>query len=134
MKRTVVIIFIYAIMMFTACTGKASTSKPSFDDETILTVATEEYMESTTVDKTEIEVSDEEYLINLGKQLKLGMTEEEVIEKIGEPDGHMGSGLYWLEYRRGECGLNVHITVPENKVYRVNVYNKETETGIVILE
>lgn len=133
MKRTVAFIFIFTVILFTACADKASTPKPSYD-ETILTETTGGHMENTTEDTTEIEISDEEYLINLGKQFILGMSEEEVIEKIGEPDGRMGSGLYWLEYRRGECGLNVHISVPENKVYRVNVYNKETEKGIVILE
>ena len=131
MKKTVVIIFMGLMMLCTACADETSTTNTSSVNET---KETEKIMESTTENITDIEMSDEEYLINLGKQLKLGMTEEEVIEKIGEPDGHMGSGLYWLEYRRGECGLNVHITVPENKVYRVNVYNKETETGIVILE
>ena len=132
MKKTVVIIFIGLMMLCTACADETSTTtNTSSENET---KETEKIMESTTENITDIEMSDEEYLINLGKQLKLGMTEEEVIEKIGEPDGHMGSGLYWLEYRRGECGLNVHITVPENKVYRVNVYNKETENGIVILE
>lgn len=131
MKRTVSFIFIFTVIMFTACADKASTPKPSYD-ETILTEITEGDMENTTEDTTEIEISDEEYLINLGNQLKRGMTEKEVIDKIGEPyDRLEGSGmLYVLMYKRGECGLSVFIQLPDDKVSNVRVHNDETGENI----
>lgn len=84
-------------------------------------------MEETVEDTSKIEISDEEYLINLGKQLKLGMTEKEVIDKIGEPDDRIGSGLYFIGYKRGNCGLSVAISPQEDKVYEVIVHNDETD-------
>lgn len=131
MKRTITFIFIFTVILFTACADKESTPKPSYD-ETILTETTEGHMENTTENTTEIEISDEEYLINLGKQLKLGMSEKEVIDKIGEPyDRLEGSGmLYVLMYKRGECGLSVFIQPPDDRVSNVRVHNDKTGENI----
>ncbi|MBD5156439.1 MAG: hypothetical protein HDT13_02210 [Butyrivibrio sp.] len=113
------------MMLCTACAGETSTTTNTGSENE--TKETEKIMESTTENitenRTDIEMSDEEYLINLGKQLKLGMTEEEVIEKIGEPDAHTGSGLYWLEYYRGDCVLRVYINYFENELYSARIGN-----------
>lgn len=121
MKKTVVIIFIGLMMLCTACAGETSTTtNTSSENET---KETEKIMESTTENITDIEMSDEEYLINLGKQLKLGMSTKEVIEKIGEPDERIGSGFTFLSYFKGDWTLMVCIGTT---VYEVSVGNKET--------
>lgn len=127
MKKMIFFIIICAVVLFTACADKASAPNPSSVNE-----MTGESTENMTEKTTEIEISDEEYLINLGKQLKLGMSEKEVIDKIGEPyDRLEGSGmLYVLMYKRGECGLSVFIQLPDDKVSNVRVHNDETGENI----
>ena len=129
MKRILLLILICTIISFTACADKTSRIESSSASET---KATEENMENTTENTTDQELTDEEYIINFGKQLKLGMTEKEVIDKIGEPyDRLEGSGmLYVLMYRRDECGLSVFIRPPYDKVSEVRVHNDETGTNI----
>ncbi|MBD5156440.1 MAG: hypothetical protein HDT13_02215 [Butyrivibrio sp.] len=124
MKKVLSIIFVCVILVFTSCADKTNNTEQYSAYETR---GTEESMENTTEDASNAEMSDEEYLISLGKQLKLGMTEKEVIEKIGEPDDRIGSGLYFLGYQRGSCGLSVAIWPQENKVYEVIVHNDETD-------
>lgn len=127
MKKTLVIIFIGLMMLCTACADETSTTtNTSSENET---KETEKIMESTTENITDIEMSDEEYLINLGKQLKPGMSTKEVIEKIGEPDERFGSGFTFLSYFKGDWTLMVCIGTT---VYEVSVGNKETGMTTVI--
>ncbi len=117
MKKILSLIFVYAMLIFTACAEESDTT--ATDTQTNGTEFAEERTE-------EVEMSDEEYLISLGKRLKLGMTEEEVVAEIGEPDQHGGSGRYWLEYYRGDCCLRVWTWIDPYEVYRVAVYNDKT--------
>lgn len=130
MKKILLLIFICVILIFMGCAEKSDmTATDTSIDETKLT-------EQSATGKAEM--SDEEYLINLGKRLRMGMTEEEVIAEIGEPDEAFGSGIYRLIYRIGDCHLFVFISnrgvdcisvygEDENRVY--HVYLKEDDTG-----
>lgn len=124
MKKVLSVIFVCFILVLTSCSDKTNNTEQY---STYETKKIEESMEETVEDTSKIEISDEEYLINLGKQLKLGMTEKEVIDKIGEPDDRIGSGLYFIGYKRGNCGLSVAISPQEDKVYEVIVHNDETD-------
>lgn len=75
---------------------------------------------------------DESDIISLGKQIELGMTEQDVIDKLGEPNEKIGSELNWFKYHYGNCTLYIDIWKAKDKVYRVRVYNYENNNNIQI--
>lgn len=121
MKKVLSVIFVCFILMLTSCSDKTNNTEQY---STYETKKIEESMEETIEDTSNIEISDEEYLINLGKRLKLGMTAQEVIEEIGEPDMDLGSGVTYLCYCQGDCTLWVCVF---GKVSEVSVYNDKTD-------
>ena len=125
MKKILSLIFIGVAIAFTGCTEEPNTAEPNSANETALTKATEENMTENT---TEIEVSDKEYLINIGKQLSLGMDIDEVFFRLGKPDYGMGSATLQFGYFRGDCTLNVKGSV----VWWVSVYDNKTKEETVI--
>lgn len=141
MKKILGFIFLFIAIAFTACADQSGTQAPSSANET---KATQEVTESISTEKPstpepEAELSDEEYLIHLGEQLKLGMTEQEVYDEIGIPDDYVGSGILSLfAYYKGQCKLYVDMSryyVSDVRVYYVSdirVYNEETGNTICI--
>lgn len=129
MKRILLLILICTIISFTACADKTSTIESSSASET---KAIEENIDNTTENTTDKELTDEEYLVNLGKQLELGMTVEDIIVKIGEPDAYVGSGILYLKYNCGNCSLNIMVGSPNGNADDIFVYNKETNQIINI--
>lgn len=113
MKKIIILIFVCSVFTFMGCAEKPDTTDTSINETTVIEDSTEKD-----------EISDEEYLINLGKRLKLGMTAQEVIEEIGEPDMDLGSGVTYLCYCQGDCTLWVCVF---GKVSEVSVYNDKTD-------
>ncbi|MBD5156437.1 MAG: hypothetical protein HDT13_02200 [Butyrivibrio sp.] len=131
MKKILSLIFIGAVIAFTGCTEEPNTAEPSSVNETALTKATEENMTENT---TEAEVSDEEYLMNLSKQLKLGMSVQEIIDAIGEPDVYSGSGILWLEYYRGDYSLDIRVWSPYGNADLIWIYNEKNDQKTIICD
>lgn len=77
-------------------------------------------------------MSDEEYLINLGKRLKPEMTEQEVIDEIGEPDESFDGGLRWIQYRRGDCALRIYLIPVRDRLGIIEVINTKTDNTTVL--
>lgn len=123
MKKILSLIFVGAVIAFTGCAEEPNTAEPNSADETTVIETTNKDM---TENMTDINMSDEEYLINLGKQLEPGMTYMDVIDKIGEPDSRNGSGVTWVGYHRGDCVLCVYHQAYYDEVSRVEVYNAIT--------
>lgn len=98
MKKFFLFILICSAMLFTACGQRTST---------VITLP-------------DSDLPDEEYLTELGRLLERGMTADEVIRRIGEPDE--STGIYdkvpftapFLIYWRGEYRLFVRFR-GENK-------------------
>lgn len=123
MKCILLAIYSCIILTLTAC-GKKITSIRQNEDLT-------KWMDKNTENQVESmahieEISDEDYLLNLGRQLKLGMSVQEIISKIGEPDEYMGSGILYLKYNRGNCSLNIMVGSPYGNADDIYVYNKES--------
>ncbi len=128
MKKILLLIYVCVILIFTACSENSDTTAANTSiDETKLTE------QSTTV---EAEMSDEEYLINLGKRLKVGMTEQEVIDEIGEPDKIFDGGLSYIAYLRGDCELEISTygRNGESIVFFIRVLNHEPDGKITIID
>ncbi len=77
-------------------------------------------------------MSDEEYLINLAEQLAIGMEINEILDRIGEPDEHLGSGCLdlWL-YRKGEYELIVDVDTQDHKINEIYIYDSENEKRVL---
>ena len=131
MKKILSLIFIGAVIAFAGCTEEANMAEPSSVNETALTKTTEENMTENT---TEAEVSDEEYLMNLSKQLKLGMSVQEIIDAIGEPDVYSGSGILWLEYYRGDYSLDIRVWSPYGNADLIWIYNEKNDQKTIICD
>lgn len=127
MKKIKYIVFIFAVLLFTACTDEVNTSTVSETKET------QESEEKTTDSTTKTEMSDKEYLINLANQLELGMPYDSVIEELGEPDEYLGSGILKLRYGRGDWNLLIEVGSPYGEIAEVRIYNSELgEKNILI--
>ena len=128
MKKILLLIYVCVILIFTGCTENSDTTATDASiDETKLTE------QSTTGDA---EMSDEEYLINLGKRLKVGMTEQEVMDEIGEPDKIFDGGLSYIAYLRGDCELEISTygRNGESIVFFIRVLNHEPDGKITIID
>lgn len=71
-------------------------------------------------------------VIDLGKRIKPDMTERDVMDKLGEPDERLGAELVWLKYHYGDYTLYVDIWSAKDKVYRVRVFNYESNENTQI--
>lgn len=116
MKNILLPVFVCATLILIGCTDKINTSI----DETETNIT------------QEIEVSDEEYLINLGKRLKPEMTEQEVIDEIGEPDESFDGGLRWIQYRREDCALRIYLIPVRDRLGIIEVINTKTDNTTVL--
>lgn len=127
MKKIKYIVFIFAVLLFTACTDEVNTSTVSETKET------QESEEKTTDSTTKTEMSDKEYLINLANQLELGMPYDSVIEELGEPDEYLGSGILRLRYGRGDWNLLIEVGSPYGEIAEVRIYNSELGEKIILI-
>lgn len=129
MKKILLLIYVCVILIFTGCTENSDTTATDASiDETKLTE------QSTTGDA---EMSDEEYLINLGKRLKTRMTMQEVIDEIGEPDFSFDGGQSYIEYERGDCVLRIDFMLIDEKdneatAFWIEVMNNKTGNRTII--
>ncbi len=124
MKKILSLIFVCTVLIFTACSENSDTTAAESDiDETKLTE------QSTT---GEAEMSDDEYLINLAEQLEIGMEINEILDRIGEPDEHLGSGCLdlWL-YRKGEYKLYVDVDTQDHKINEIYIYDRKNDKTIL---
>ncbi len=129
MKKILLLIYVCVILIFTACSENSDTTAANTSiDETNLTE------QSTT---GEAEMSDEEYLINLGKRLKTRMTMQEVIDEIGEPDFSFAGGQLYIKYERGDCELRIDFMLIDEKdneatTFWIEVMNNKTGNKTII--
>lgn len=107
MKKILSLIFIGTVIAFTGCAEESNISESSSVNETVMTEGTTENM---TENETYINISDKDYLVNLGKQLELGMPYEEMINKISKPDKYGEASSYiTVEYHKGKFSLVIEI-------------------------
>ena len=116
MKKLLTVILICAAFTFTACADKkVAESSGTSDKQPDTAGQTAEKMSM-----PDENMPDDEYLLALGRSLERGMTADEVVSRIGEPDEYVG--IYedepmtapFLIYWRGEYRLFVRFR-GENK-------------------
>lgn len=123
MKKILLLIYVCAILIFTACSENSDTTVSNTGiDETKLTE------QSTT---GEAEMSDEEYLITLANQLTLGMDIDEVFFRLGEPDfGKGSSSLQNILYYRGDYTLRINGSIVSGASVSNNKTGEETVVNL----
>lgn len=124
MKKILSMIFVCAMLTFTACAEESDTTA------TDTSIEETKFTEQSTTE--EAEMSDAEYLINLAEQLEIGMEINEILDRIGEPDEHLGSGCLdlWL-YRKGEYELIVDVDSQDYKINEIYIYDRKNDKEIL---
>lgn len=127
MKKILILIFLCVIFSFTGCTEESSSNSINNKE----TEGTENMTEYTSESQEETKDMEKDYLIDLAEQLKIGMQEEEITDRIGTPDKYLGSGILnlWV-YRKGKYELYVNID-PYNKIDKIYIYDSETEKTVI---
>lgn len=105
MKKLLSFILICALLFLTGCAGRKAPESSGASDR----------HKAEIMSMPDENMPDAEYLLSLGRSLERGMTADEVVSKIGEPDEY--SGIYedvpmtapFLIYYRGEYRLFVRL-------------------------
>ena len=123
MKRILILALVCSAFAFTGCTENVYDNKE--------TEVTEERTEGMLENTESIEDKDKEYLINLANQLEIRLAEKEIVNKIGEADEYLGSGILnlWV-YRKGKYELYINIDALD-KIDNMYIYDSENEKTII---
>lgn len=123
MKRILILALVCSAFAFTGCTENIYDNKE--------TEVTEERTEGMLENTELIEDKDKEYLINLANQLEIGLAEKEIVNKIGEADEYLGSGILnlWV-YRKGKYELYINIGALD-KIDNMYIYDSDNEMKII---
>lgn len=123
MKRILILALVCSAFAFTGCTENIYDNKE--------TEVTEERTEGMLENTELIEDKDKEYLINLANQLEIGLAEKEIVNKIGEADEYLGSGILnlWV-YRKGKYELYINIGALD-KIDNMYIYDSDNEIKII---